>query len=257
MTMLHPGMSRPASFIFIVKTSQEGMTHRMASLHLRPGFPNLEVQEATWRVRFRSVGLRVGREVVRKSFGERLGLDELAANEGTVPRGHRRGAQGGPGPPRSQPPPAQGSSPPRLRVPPRHRAQVPGREARSPGARSPTPASPPPPRALLPPKDTETPRTRHRNSRENTSGPARTSVGDSGKERKFRGARRASATRSPTPAPPVRRRAAARFPAPRAAPCPRTSAAVGSYVTPGPPEAAGGAARAGAPRAWRPSVWLP
>lgn len=36
--------------------------------------------------------------------------------------------------------------------------------------------------------------------------------------------------------------------------CLQTSAAVGSYVAPGPPEAEGGTARPGAPRAWRPAV---
>ena len=36
--------------------------------------------------------------------------------------------------------------------------------------------------------------------------------------------------------------------------CLQTSAAVGSYVAPGPPEAERGTARPGAPRAWRPAV---
>lgn len=100
---------------------------------------------------------------------------------------------------------------------------------------------------------------RARNSRENTSGPARTFVGDTGKERKFRRAQRAGATRSPSQprGSAVSAQARGRSPSCRSAPRPCTSAAVGSYVTPGPPEAEGGTARTGAPRTRRPPVWLP
>lgn len=89
-----------------------------------------------------------------------------------------------------------------------------------------------------------------RSSRENTSGQARPCV-----ERKFRSAGRADETRQPAPA--RLKCAGARHPlSGRSSPGPLKAAAVGSYVTPSPPEAEGGTARTRAPRARRPAIWL-
>lgn len=141
-------------------------------------------------------------------------MDELTANEGTVPRAASDSGRGVTGRTRRagqvphvpQPSPAQGSSPTPSARPSAKQGPGPGAG----GSETRRPAPPFQPHSHRGPASRRRgdAAVRARNSRENTSGPAHTFVGDTGKERKFRRAQRAGVTRSPTPAPSQRRQCA-------------------------------------------------
>lgn len=234
------------------------MTHRMASLHLDPVSqtgrdrkPLARQQKASTRAGSVSTPLRaLGHPEVAALGATRL--DERTA-KGDCPAGSRGRGQ------RNRRRRAERARPRRPQLPPaRLLTCPPARASAKQGARSPGARLPDTSLAAVadtPPEDADP----ARNSRENTPEPARTFVGDTGEERKFRRAQRAGATRSPSPprASAVSAQARGRSLSCWSAPRPRTSAAVGSYVTPGPPEAEGGTARTGAPWTRRPPVWLP